>query len=151
VTPSHAESLEIRSDVSELERIFAFIDPYCGRAGIPDSIKYKLFLVAEELTMNAISHGYNGRPDGRIAITLTNLEPNVELCFEDEAPAFDILRDARDPDIDAGVAERRVGGLGIHLLKTLSRSATYKYHDGRNTVRVTFGEEPETTPGRITG
>ena len=143
MTPGHAESLEIRSHVSELERIFAFIDPYCGRAGVPDSIKYKLFLVAEELTMNAISHGYSGRPDGRIAMTLTSLDPTVELYFEDEAPAFDILRDARDPDLDAGVAERRIGGLGIHLLKALSRSATYKYERGRNTVRVTFGDEPE--------
>jgi serine/threonine-protein kinase RsbW len=142
VTSRHADSLEIRSDVSELERIFAFIDPYCERAGIPDSIKYKLFLVAEELTMNAIGHGYNGRPDGRIVIALTSRDPDVELCFEDEAPAFDVLRDARDPDLEAGVAERRVGGLGIHLLKTLSRSATYSYERGRNIVRVTFGDEP---------
>ena len=142
MTPGHSESLEIRSDVSELERIFAFIDPYCGRAGIPDSIKYKLFLVAEELTMNAISHGYGGRPDGRIAMTLTRVDPNVELYFEDEAPAFNVLRDASDPDLDASVADRKVGGLGIHLVKTLSRSATYAYERGRNIVRVTFGDEP---------
>jgi serine/threonine-protein kinase RsbW len=142
VTPGRAESLEIRSDVSELERIFAFIDPYCLRAGIADSTKYKLFLVAEELTMNAICHGYSGRSDGRIMMSLTRFDRNVELYFEDEAPAFDILRNARDPDLDAGVEDRRIGGLGIHLLKTLSRSATYAYEQGRNTVRVTFGDEP---------
>lgn len=146
MTPGHAESLEIRSHISELERIFAFIDPYCGRAGIPDSIKYKLFLVAEELTMNAISHGYAGRSDGRIAITLTRRDPNVELHFEDEAPAFDVLHDACDPDLDANVVDRRVGGLGIHLLKALSRSATYRYERGRNIVRVTFGDEPTPAP-----
>ena len=50
-------------------------------------------------------------------------QDEVELYFEDEAPAFDILRNARDPDLDAGVEDRRIGGLGIHLLKTLSRSA----------------------------
>jgi anti-sigma regulatory factor (Ser/Thr protein kinase) len=142
VTPGHSESLEIRSDVSELERIFAFIDPYCGRAGIPDSVKYKLFLVAEELTMNAISHGYDGRSDGRIAMVLTRLGPNVELYFEDEAPAFNVLRDASDPDLEASVADRRIGGLGVHLLKSLSRSATYAYERGCNVVRVTFADEP---------
>jgi serine/threonine-protein kinase RsbW len=142
VTSAQEDSLEIRSHISELERVFAFIDPYCERAGIPDSIKYKLFLVAEELTMNAIGHGYNGRPDGRILIGLASRHPDVELCFEDEAPAFDVLRDAREPDLEAGVAERRVGGLGIHLLKTLSRNATYRYEGGRNIVRVTFGDEP---------
>jgi serine/threonine-protein kinase RsbW len=147
VTPGISESLEIRSDVSELERIFAFIDPYCGRAGISDSIKYKLFLVAEELTMNAISHGYRGRSDGRIAMTLTRRDPNVELYFEDEAPAFNVLRDAVDPDLDASVENRKIGGLGIHLLKTLSRSATYAYEQGRNVVRVTFGDEAASTEG----
>ena len=141
MTPGHADSLEIRSDISELERIFAFIDPYCERSGIPDAIKYKLFLVAEELTMNAIGHGYDGRPDGRIFIALRRITPDVELYFEDEAPAFDVLRDAREPDLDADVAERRIGGLGIHLLKALSRSATYSYEGGRNIVRVRFGEE----------
>ncbi len=146
MTPGHAESLEIRSDVSELERIFAFIDPYCGRAGVPDSVKYKLFLVAEELTMNAINHGYCGRSDGRIAINLTRRDSIVELNFEDEAPAFNVLHDARDPDLDASVADRRIGGLGVHLLKALSRSATYRYEGGRNIVNVTFGDEPTPAP-----
>jgi anti-sigma regulatory factor (Ser/Thr protein kinase) len=131
-----AESIEVRSEISELERLFAFIDQFCTRTGTPDSLKYKMFLVAEELAMNSISHGYAGRRDGPIALTLIRRDPEVELRFEDEAPPFDSLRDAREPDLEASVSDRRIGGLGIHLLKVLSRDASYVYERGRNVVRV---------------
>jgi anti-sigma regulatory factor (Ser/Thr protein kinase) len=138
VTASDRDLLEISSTVSELERVFAFIDQYCQRMGVPDPVKYKLFLVAEELTVNSISHGYGGRPDGRIAMALRRPGDDVELRFEDEAPAFDILRDAPDPELDAPLADRRLGGLGVHLLKTLASTASYAHVSGRNVLHVTF-------------
>jgi anti-sigma regulatory factor (Ser/Thr protein kinase) len=134
----HSESLEITSAISELERVFAFIDQYCGRAGIPDQVKYKILLIAEELTMNSIGHGYRGRVDGRIGIALSKPHDDVELCFEDESPAYDPLAEAPEPSLDAPLEERRIGGLGIHLLKTLARSAAYSHVDGRNIIRVTL-------------
>jgi anti-sigma regulatory factor (Ser/Thr protein kinase) len=133
-----SESLEISSAISELERVFAFIDQYCDRAGIPDAIKYKILLIAEELTMNAIGHGYRGRADGRIGIALSRPQDDVELCFEDESPAYDPLSEAPEPSLDAPLEERRIGGLGIHLLKTLARSAAYSHVDGRNIIRITL-------------
>ena len=138
MTANDRDLLEISSTVSELERVFAFIDQYCQRTGVPDAIKYKLFLVAEELTVNSISHGYGGRPDGRIAMALRRPGDDVELSFEDEAPAFDILRDAPEPEIDAPLSARHLGGLGVHLLKTLASTASYAHESGRNVLRVTF-------------
>ena len=141
-----ADSIEVRSHVAELERLFAFIEQFCKRTETPDSVKFKLFLVVEELAMNAISHGYAGRIDGPIGLTLDRGDREIELRYEDEAPPFDSLRDAREPDLDASVADRRIGGLGIHLVKVLSRSATYAYADGRNVVHVMLEAEAEPTP-----
>ena len=134
----HSESLEILSSISELERVFAFIDGYCRRVGIPDATKYKMLLIAEELTMNAIGHGYRGRTDGRIGIALSRPHDDVELCFEDETPAYDPLTEAPEPSVEAPIEERRIGGLGIHLLKSLARSAAYSHVGGRNIIRVTL-------------
>src|SRR5258708_14814689 len=119
-------SIEIVSEVSQLEKIFAFVDQHCSRREIPDSIKYKVLLVAEELTMNAMSHGYRGRADGWIGISIFRGNDDIELRFEDEAPAFNPLSQAPDPHVDAGVAERQIGGLGIHLVKALSPSPAYQ-------------------------
>ncbi|MBV8661826.1 MAG: hypothetical protein JO107_01870, partial [Hyphomicrobiales bacterium] len=49
----------------------------------------------------------------------------------------------REPDLEANLSDRRIGGLGIHLLKVLSRSASYAYERGRNVVRVTLEAEAE--------
>jgi serine/threonine-protein kinase RsbW len=131
-------SIEIVSDVSQLEKVFAFVDQHCARREIPDSIKYKVLLVAEELTMNAMSHGYRGRVDGWIGISIFRADDDIELRFEDEAPAFNPLSQAPDPRVDASVTERQIGGLGIHLVKALSRSAAYERGGERNIVRVVF-------------
>ena len=139
----HSASLEIASAISELERVFAFIDQYCGRAGVADSTKYKILLIAEELTMNSIGHGYRGRADGRIGIALSRPHDEVELCFEDDSPAYDPLHEAPEPNVGAPIEERRIGGLGVHLLKSLARSAAYSHEDGRNVIRVRLANVAE--------
>src|SRR5260370_39858526 len=108
-------SIEIVSEVSQLEKVFAFVDQHCSRREIPDSIKYKVLLVAEELTMNAMSHGYRGRADGWIGLSVFRTGDDIELRFEDEAPAFDPLREGPDPRVDASVAERQICGARLPL------------------------------------
>jgi anti-sigma regulatory factor (Ser/Thr protein kinase) len=136
--PDLLGTLEIRSEVSQLEKVFAFVDQHCSRREIPDSIRYKVLLIAEELTMNAMSHGYRGRLDGWIAISLYRDSDGIEVRFEDEAPPFDPLHEGPEPRVDAGVAERPIGGLGIHLVKALSRMVKYERLGERNVVRVVF-------------
>jgi serine/threonine-protein kinase RsbW len=130
------DRLVIRSNLSELERLFAFIDKFCSEQGVRNEIKYKLFLVAEELSVNVMVHGFQGRPDGTIEITLRLDNHQVEVCVVDEAPAFDPLRSAPEPVLDAHLEERQVGGLGVHLVRNMAQSLDYSFRDGRNEVRA---------------
>lgn len=52
----------------------------------------------------------------------------------DDAPAFDPLA-REEPDIDAELDEREVGGLGIHLLRRMMDEVTYARVDGHNRLR----------------
>jgi serine/threonine-protein kinase RsbW len=135
-----AARLLIRSELAELERLLAFIGTFCKRCGVADELKYKLFLVIEELVVNAISHGYGGRSNGPIEIGLTHKARSIEVEVEDEAPAFDPLADRDPPDLDAPLDERGIGGLGIHFIRTLSDEADYRFERGRNIVRAVFAE-----------
>jgi anti-sigma regulatory factor (Ser/Thr protein kinase) len=134
------ERLTIRSDLSELERLFAFIDDFCAGAGVPNTIKYKLFLIIEELAVNVMTHGYGGRADGLIDIGLGYSAGQVEIRMEDEAVSFDPLQNAPAAVIDASVEDRPIGGLGVHLVKTLVSSIEYASANGRNRVRALVGE-----------
>lgn len=60
------------------------------------------------------------------------------LVFTDDGVAFDPLqRDA--PDVEAGIDERKAGGLGIFLVRQLAREVKYERRDGRNVLTVTLG------------
>lgn len=135
-----ARRLVIRSELAELERLLAFITGFCESFEIADDTKYKLLLVVEELTVNAINHGYAGEPNGRIEIGLERGHGEVVVVIEDEAPPFNPLADRAMPDLGASLEDREIGGLGIHFVRTLSASAEYRFEGGRNVVRAILAE-----------
>lgn len=130
-------AIEARSDVAELERIAAFIDDWCEANDVSSTIRHHLQLVAEELAMNSIMYGYADRDDGMLVLTLSRSGDHLSLVYQDEAPPFDPLA-AAPPDVTASLEERQVGGLGIHLIKTLTHSIGYRRTAGRNVLTAVF-------------
>jgi anti-sigma regulatory factor (Ser/Thr protein kinase) len=89
----------------------------------------------DEVLSNIVQHGYRGRPEGRIEIDFHLADGTLEVTIQDDAPAFDPLA-APLPDLAAGLAERRIGGLGILLTRRLMDDVQYARADGRNRVTL---------------
>jgi serine/threonine-protein kinase RsbW len=53
--------------------------------------------------------------------------------MEDDGPAFDPFS-AAEPDTEADVETRDVGGLGVHFVRRMAREAAYERRDGLNRV-----------------
>jgi serine/threonine-protein kinase RsbW len=67
-----------------------------------------------------------------------------ELIVEttDDGEPFD-PRSRIDPDTNAAIEQRPVGGLGLFFLRELSRELSYRRVDERNIVRFVLVESPE--------
>lgn len=64
-------------------------------------------------------------------------EPDgLRMTFVDDGTAFDPTKDSAAPDLAAGAAERRIGGLGIFLVKKMSKSVSYVRQDGKNVLTI---------------
>lgn len=76
----------------------------------------------DELVCNVVEHGYAGRP-GRIDVAFLRGEatarPSVGFRIRDSAPWFD-PRTVPVPALDLPLARRRLGGMGVHLARTLT-------------------------------
>ena len=57
--------------------------------------------------------------------------------MEDDGIAFDPFTSAPEPDLDASVEERRIGGLGVYFVKTLMDEAAYERRGDRNRITLT--------------
>ena len=116
----------------------AFIESFCGGAGIPRASCLKLSLVLEELFLNTVKHGQRGGSDAPVWIALSCRGDEVSLVYEDRAPPFNPFASATREMLEALAETRREGGLGVLLAHGLTSSADYAYLFGRNRIKLTL-------------
>lgn len=111
-----------------LRRIEASLDEFSHLEHCPDDLAFKLHLVIEELALNAMTYG--GAETVEIIINADAEAVTVKIS--DDGAAFDPLNDAPQPDVSAALEDRSVGGLGIHLVRTLADDLSYRRDGERN-------------------
>jgi sigma-B regulation protein RsbU (phosphoserine phosphatase) len=135
----------IVNDLGELERLAGLVDDFIRRNGLPQKIAFNLNVCLDELITNIISYGYDddGRHDIRCVFTLKDGELVTEIV--DDAKEYDPFVEAPEPDLDLGVDDRPIGGLGVFLVKEFMSRTAYRHEDGRNvtTLWKAVNEEQE--------
>jgi serine/threonine-protein kinase RsbW len=130
-----------------LAQIRGALQALAEQAQLEDEVGETCILALEELVANVFEHGAGGEVFLRIACDGTKLDAEVV----DSGPAFNPLA-ADDPDIQAGIHERPIGGLGVFLVKSLMDRVHYRRSEGHNhvhlTKRLSPGQAPEQTGER---
>ncbi len=129
-------SVRIANDLSELERLAGVVEEFCERNGLEAKLVFNLNLVLDEIVTNTVSYGYDDAAPHVIDVVLRREGGMLTLVVEDDARAFDPL-EAPEPDLDASLEDRRVGGLGVHLVRTLMDTVDYDRVADRNRLVMT--------------
>ena len=122
--------------VSNIDELAEFIDSQLSQLMVTESEKMKLQIAAEELFVNVASYAY-APGKGKILI-LAEVDPKdnkIELTFTDWGVPFNPL-DREDPDITLPAEKRRIGGLGIFMVKKEADELDYWRKDQTNNVRL---------------
>jgi anti-sigma regulatory factor (Ser/Thr protein kinase) len=132
---SMEDHIRLNADLGELERLTAWLDGFCERHEIPEEAHYHLNIVVEELVLNAINHGRCSPAEGAIGIGLSLSGPELDISITDTGIPFNPLT-APPPDLTSSLADRPIGGLGIHLVRSLMNSVEYEREGGENRLRL---------------
>ncbi|MEN3976817.1 ATP-binding protein [Emcibacter sp. SYSU 3D8] len=128
-------STTMANDMADLGRLPPEIEAFAERADLPADVAMHIDLVLDELLVNTISYGFpDGRP-GKITVRM-RVEDDVVIVIEDDGDAFDPLG-APPPDVESDLENRPVGGLGVHLVRTMMDSVDYQRIDGINRLTLT--------------
>ena len=120
---------------ASLEAIYAYVREFLSSQGIPLEAAFDVDVIVEELFTNMVKYGRGGLPE--ITIGLDWKRPALILQLEDYgAPPFD-PGEAPAVDVTRPLAERRAGGLGLHLVRQMADRLEYAYEDGRSRITVT--------------
>lgn len=118
---------EIRKIVADTEQFFA-------QENIDASLRMKVDLSLEELFVNMVT--YNTETTCDIVIEMKAIDNGIEVSLTDcNVDRFDPTGSGK-VDVDAPLADRTPGGLGLYLVLKMADSINYEYH-GR-TSKITF-------------
>lgn len=124
----------LRNDLSELGRLADAVDEFIERNQLPPDLAFKFNLCFDELITNTVSYGYDDAAPHEIRVSMETDGAELRAEVEDDAAAFDPFADAPPPDLTSDVDDRRVGGLGVFLVKKTMDHASYRREGDRNLV-----------------
>ncbi len=124
-------SLRMGFEADDLPRVQAAIGEFGREQEWPPDVEFQVDLVLEELVLNVVNHGSGGGA-GEIEIELVSDAEAVTIEIIDDGKPFDPLTDAPVPDTESGIEDRAVGGLGIHLVRTMMDEVSYRREENRN-------------------
>lgn len=110
------------------------LEAYAEEAEIDMLVAARLNLVAEEVAANVAMHATGAT---YFSFTVTPSGNALDLVLEDDGPEYDPLARA-EVDTEAELEERDVGGLGVHLVRKLTRDARYQRLGDTNRLSCTL-------------
>ena len=122
-------------DLSSLPELSRFVADFLTHHGLSPSNAYDLDLILEELFTNVLKYG-SGKDEVLVRLTRDDSLITIAVREFDAAKAYDITR-APEPDLTRPIAERKVGGLGIHMVRQLAETIRYEYKDRVSTTTIT--------------
>lgn len=127
--------LVIVNDLREISRANGAATEMLEREGADPSVVYAVQLALEEVLSNVVRHGFADLERHEIEIEMRVGVRGVEIEIVDDGRDFDPIV-APDPDLSAPLAERRAGGLGLHMLRAYVREMRYERRGDRNALRL---------------
>jgi anti-sigma regulatory factor (Ser/Thr protein kinase) len=128
--------VSVANDVREVRRINHALGDFLAEEGVPGRTIHHVRLVVEELVVNVVRYAYADASAHKIGVDVRTEPRRVVVTIEDDGRPFN-PNEAPPVTLRESMESRR-GGLGINLVKKLSRELTYTRVDDRNRVRATI-------------
>ncbi len=128
-------SLVLANRRNEIGRLLDAVEAFGNEHNLGPDLVHRLSLALDEVVANVVRHAYDEAGAERIDVRLWLEADLIVAEVEDGGRPFDPLQVA-PPDLDAPVEDRPVGGLGLHILRTVMDRLTYERRGDRNVLRM---------------
>lgn len=116
-----------------LPEAMAFLEEQLDKLNVDTKKKMQISIAVEELFVNIANYSYAAE-DGEVEIQIDK-DAVLIISLIDSGQPFNPL-ERKDPDVNAPLEERDIGGLGIYMAKQNADKIEYEYKDGKNIVRI---------------
>ena len=131
-------SITLEATVRNLNLIMAFLDERLDAWGCPMRKRMAIELAVEEVYVNIANYAYapgSGEATMRAELETSDAARTIVITFIDQGIPFNPLT-SEEPDVSLPVDERKIGGLGIFLVKKTMNAVEYRYENGSNILTI---------------
>jgi serine/threonine-protein kinase RsbW len=134
------DRIVLSSDLSEMSRVFPWIEALASQYEIAESLQFAINLCLEEAVSNVIRHGYANQAGRFVVVCFTvSGEGNLVFTIDDDAPPFNPLEAPALPMLDEQ-CETRIGGHGIRLIRGFADMLEYEPTSTGNRLHIAFSK-----------
>ena len=130
------KQITMEASVQSIPKIISFIDDAMDEWGATVKTKYRIDVAADEILVNIAHYAYAPKM-GEVTVRLELNEATrmMTIVFIDAGMPFDLLQKP-DPDVTLPKEERKIGGLGIFIVKKIMDAVDYRREGGHNILTV---------------
>ena len=136
------ETITLDNDLCEITRLSDFQVAVYPKMNVGKSLASKLRLAVEEAVVNVIKYAYPSGRHGSIHVAFMTDGRQLKITITDTGVSFDPTTIAK-VDTSLSAKERKIGGLGIFLVREIMDSINYERVDDRNILTLTKKIEKE--------
>ena len=129
------KSLVLSNDMQGVPRLNAFVEEVCQTVGLDPLATMQITVAVEEAVVNVMKYAYAPGQTGDVTIEAASNDVRLKFTIIDSGKPFDptVL-----PEVDTTLSakERKIGGLGIHIMRQNMDSINYERVDNLNVLTL---------------
>ena len=128
--------ISVKAESASSDYIMSFLDSQAEKLGLPARLNSRLHVAADEIFSNIARHSHASHA----RVELHMAEGELTMIFTDDGAKYDPTA-AEEPDVHASTDDREPGGLGIFMVKKMTRDMRYEHSDGLNRLTLVFNAQ----------
>lgn len=124
-------SITVIADDKSMIPVSEFAKSLTEKLAVVPKVANKVSIAVDEIYSNIIN--YSGAELATISYEIK--DGRLYITFTDDGIPYNPL-EAEEPDITLSAEERKIGGLGIFMVKKMTESMEYTYEDDKNILKL---------------
>ena len=126
----------VQATLENLDEVMAFVEEQMEVYHCSMKMQMQIAVAVEEIYVNIASYAYREQKgNARIRVQSGGEPLQIIITFEDDGIPYNPLL-KEDPDITLSAEERKIGGLGIYIVKKSMDQVEYHYQNGKNILTI---------------
>lgn len=135
VSPIESQRIEIKNQLAEITKVVAVFEDFAAKHDFPKPTVMKINIVFDEILSNIISYAYRDSGVHLIEVKMELSGGRLTVTVSDYGLPFNPLTVAA-PEMESSLEDREIGGLGIHLARSLVDEVSYHRRIDKNVLTL---------------